>query len=153
MKSAKIKGGNSSNPVNTRLIAQTFGTPVTVWIPFQSSLIENEYLSRLKNDSARVKIFYRLFNDEHYKLSPESMCVITAPTLHNSGGSDEGTAATLTAAFWAASIQMGKLLSPKQLGCRSPSESHLHTWEKRYATQFFVGKYHRMRQQSQKRAR
>ena len=115
MKLAKIKGGNSSNPVNTRLIAQTFGTPITVWIPFQSSLIENEYLSRLKNDSARVKIFYRLFNGERCEFSSKSMHVITALTLHNSGGSDNGTAATLVAAFWAASIEMGNPLPPSSL--------------------------------------
>ena len=39
------------------------------------------------------------------------MCVITAPTLHNSGGSNEGTAAILAAAFWAASIEIGEPLS------------------------------------------
>ena len=73
--------------------------------------------------------------------------MITALTLHNSGGSDEGTATTLAAAFWAASIEMGKPLSPKQLGCGSPSESLLHNWKIRYVAQCFVGKCHRMRQQ------
>ena len=42
------------------------------------------------------------------------MRIITAFTLQNSGGLDKGTAATLTAAFWVASIKMGKPLSPKQ---------------------------------------
>ena len=73
--------------------------------------------------------------------------MIIALTLHNSGGSDEGTAATLATVFWAASVEMGKPLSPKQLGCGSLSESLLHSWEIRYAAQCFVGKCHRMRQQ------
>ena len=75
------------------------------------------------------------------------MRTITALTLHNSGGSDEGTAATLAAAFWVASIEIAKPLSSKQLGYGSPSESLLHSWEIRYAAKCFVYKCHRMRQQ------
>ena len=75
------------------------------------------------------------------------MRAITALTLHNSGGSDEGTAATLAAAFWVASIEMGKPLSSEQLGYGSPSESLLHSWEIQCAADCFVYKCNRMRQQ------
>ena len=107
---------------NVRLTKATFGSAST-WIPSRSSIVGSNYLSRLKSDSAGFKNFYRQFNGKRCKLSVESMRIITAFTLHNTGGSDEGTAFTLAAAFWVASIEMGKPLSPEQLGHGCPSES------------------------------
>ena len=78
------------------------------------------------------------------------MRTFTACTLHNSGGSDEGTAFTLAAAFWVASHEMGKALSPKQLGHGSPSETFLSDWEKRYAAKCFTLKCFKMRQNNTK---
>ena len=75
------------------------------------------------------------------------MRIITAFTLQNSGRSDKGTVATLAAAFWVASIEMGKPLSPEQLGCGCPSMTLLHDWEIRYAAECFAFKCHRMREQ------
>ena len=49
-----------------------------------------------------------------------SMRVITAFGLQNAGGSDEGIAAIVAETFMAASIEMGKPLTSKQLGYGSP---------------------------------
>ena len=57
--------------------------------------------------------------------------MITTCTLHNSGGSDESTTFTLATAFWVTSHEMGKALTPKQLGHESPSVPFFSNWEKR----------------------
>ena len=114
------------------------------WIPSRSSIVGSNYLSRLKFDSAGFKNFYRSFIGKRCGFSDQSMRIITAFALQNSGGSDEGTAATLAAAFWVASIEMGKPLTPEQLGYGCPCESFLRKWEIKHASECFECKCHRM---------
>ena len=76
--------------------------------------------------------------------------MITAFTLHNSGGSDGGTLFTLAAAFWAASHEMSKTLTPKQLGRGSLSVPFLSNWERRYASECFTYKCFKMKKSSTK---
>ena len=63
------------------------------WIPSRSSIVGSNYLSRLKFDSAGFKNFYRSFIGKRCGFSDQSMRIITAFTLQNSGGLDKGKAA------------------------------------------------------------
>ena len=82
---------------------QSFGSAST-WIPSRSSIVGRNYLSRLNSDSSGFKNFYWKFSGKRCGFSEKSMCTITAFALQNSGDLDEGTAATLAAALWVASI-------------------------------------------------
>ena len=129
-----------------KYVAESFGA-VTTWVPLRTTIIGKHHLSMLKCDAARCRRFYRRFGTKRCTLSAASMRVITAFGLQNSGGSDEGAAAIVAATFMAASMEMGKPLTPTQLGRGSPSQWLLAEWEKRYAAECFVHRCHKMRQQ------
>ena len=135
--------------VRTRFTAASYGS-VSVWIPARASLVGSNHLSRIECESSRSRRFYRRFSKKQCMLSPASMRVITAFSLHNSGGSDEGTVTALAAAFWVISYEMGKALTPKQLGQGTPSESLLRKWESRYAADCFICKCHKMKKNGTK---
>ena len=137
------------NRINKRFRIAVFGC-VSLWVPVGASLVRSNHLSRLQKDSAGICRFYSRFNGKRCKLSATSMRVLTAFGLHNSGGSDEGTTTAIAAAFWVASNEMGKPLTPEQLGCGSPSESLLCDWEKRYAAECFILKYFQMKKHGTK---
>ena len=132
-----------------KYVAESFGA-VTTWVPLRTTIIGKHHLSMLKCDAARCRRFFRRFGTKRCTLSAASMRVITAFGLQNSGGSDEGAAAIVAATFMAASMEMGKPLTPTQLGRGSPSQWLLAEWEKRYAAECFVHRCHKMRQQSVK---
>ena len=113
----------------TRHTLETFG-PVTVWAPSRATLVEKGHLTKMKCEAARSRRFYSCFEKRRCVLSDASIRVITEFGLHNAGGSDLGMTSAISATLMAASIEMGKPLSPKQLRFGSPSESLLSLWER-----------------------
>ena len=111
----------------TQYTLETFGAS-QLFMPSRATHVRKGFLTILLKHHEMIKRLKRLFSGKRCRLSPMSMRLIIAFTLHNFKGSDEGTTMTLAAAFLVIHLEMGLELSPEALGYGNVSEfGWIHT--------------------------
>ena len=133
----------------THYTLETFGAS-QAFVPSRATIVRKGFFTKLLERNEMIKRLKRLFSGKRCRLSPMSMRLIIAFTLHNFKGSDEGTTMTLAAAFLVIHLEMGLELSPEALGYGNVSESLFRAWKKRFSAEIFIKEMYTIREQKVK---
>ena len=91
------------------------------WIIPGTALVGKDYLTKLKKSNVIVKNLRDLFDGEQCGFSRENLERIAAYSMHNLGGSDEGTAFVIMGAYDSLFHEIGFKIHPDQLAHGCPS--------------------------------